>query len=530
MRQQFASSQLADLRWPDFSDYQTAVRTFYESIDYGLAWTRGGEPTSRAVALIQLLLESDTKGLDAEDYDAARWAARLASLRTARAPEDLGRFDLGLTVSLMRYVSDLRCGKWNPGLYRAGFDFQRERYELPNLIGRLMSSPDVRAAIASLEPPFRGYWQAQKALQSYLRVARDDDGELLPATKKPVEPGMDYAGIPRLVRLLHSLGDLPQNVSEAGRYSAPLVDAVKRFQVRHGLPADGRIGKATLVELNVPLRRRVRQLQFSLECWRWVPHEFPRPSIMVNIPEFQLHALNEDYATELEMKVVVGGAYGHQTPVFSADLKEVTFRPYWNVPWSITRAELVPKIKKDPMYLAKNDYEVVMPGDEAITRGEIDDSILESFRAGTLSLRQRPGPKNALGLVAFMFPNEYNVYMHDTPASRLFSQSRRDFSHGCIRVEQPSLLAQWVLRGLDEWTPEKIGAAMKGDKTIHVPLIKQIPVLVVYATAVALENGEVRFFDDIYGHDAELAALHAKGYPCVRWNPTNDGRARHLHE
>ena len=228
--------------------------------------------------------------------------------------------------------------------------------------------------------------------------------------------------------------------------SASLVDAVKRFQVRHGLDPDGRLGTGTLTELNTPLTDRIRQLQLTLERWRWVPHNFSRPPIVVNIPEFELRALDASYRTEIEMKVVVGKAYHHQTPVFAANMKQVIFRPYWNVPVSIQRAELVPKLDRDSSYLMKNRYEVVTPQGKVVTNGIVDAPTLAQLRSGNLRIRQTPGPENALGLVAFMFPNEYDVYLHGTPAMELFAKSRRDFSHGCIRAEKPQELAAWVLR------------------------------------------------------------------------------------
>jgi murein L,D-transpeptidase YcbB/YkuD len=301
------------------------------------------------------------------------------------------------------------------------------------------------------------------------------------------------------------------------------VDAVKHFQERHGLDVDGRIGKRTWQELNTPLIDRVRQLGLTLERWRWVPQSFPRPPVVVNIPEFRLRAFDESYRTELQMKVVVGQAYhGHQTPVFSANMTQVIFRPYWNVPLSIQLAELVPKLEKDAAYLAKNRYEVVTLQDTFVSNGVVDKDTLARLRSGELRIRQIPGPDNALGLVAFMFPNEYAVYLHSTPATELFSRSRRDFSHGCILVEKPRELAEWVLQYQPEWTPQRIADAMNGDKTLYVKIEKPIPVLIVYATAVVLANGEVRFFEDIYGQDARLLRLLAQRRPDER--PTSGAR------
>ena len=219
-------------------------------------------------------------------------------------------------------------------------------------------------------------------------------------------------------------------------YEGALVDAVKRFQTRHGLEPDGRIGKSTLAQLNTPLWRRVRQLQFTLERYRWLPHRLEQPLVVVNIPEFRLRGLNNSYNSEIEMKVVVGRAFRHQTPVFSAGMKYVIFRPYWNVPGSIQRAELVPKLQRDRGYLARNNYEILNSNGAVVKTGTVDATTLAQLSAGRLRIRQLPGPTNALGLVKFVFPNNHSVYLHDTPAMELFSKSRRDFSHGCIRVRE----------------------------------------------------------------------------------------------
>ena len=294
---------------------------------------------------------------------------------------------------------------------------------------------------------------------------------------------------------------------------------MKHFQLRHGIDADGRLGKDTLRELNTPISQRVKQLQLALERWRWAPHTFEHAPVVVNVPEFRLRAFDAAYHTELEMKIVAGEAYKHETPVFATEMKYLTFRPYWHVPLSIQRKELIPAIRRDRSYLAHNGYEVVNARDEVVAAGKVDNAILNDLRSGKLQLRQMPGDKNALGLIAFMFPNEYSVYMHATPATSLFAKTRRDFSHGCIRVERPVELATWALKGKPEWTSGRIEEAMHGSKTMNVRLDKPIPVLIVYATAVVLPNEEVHFSPDIYGQDAELEAELAKGYPTVGKKP-----------
>ena len=234
----------------------------------------------------------------------------------------------------------------------------------------------------------------------------------------------------------------------------------------------------------------------------------------MNVPEFTLRARGPDNQTQLKMRVVVGGALGHRTPVFGADLRYLIFRPYWNVPMSIQRNELAPKIHADRDYLAGNDYEVVTPSGDVVTAGAVDDQVLAQLDAGQLFIRQRPGPQNSLGLVKFVFPNPYDVYMHSTPTIALFEKSRRDFSHGCIRVQDPVALAVWALRGNPGWDHDRVVATMSGSAdNVRVNLVHPIPVLIVYGTAVASQDGKVYFFNDIYGYDAELERELAKGYP-----------------
>jgi len=525
------SGRLAGLRWPDFSDLRAQVLDFYKEREYLPAWTHSGNPTPQAFAVIDILNGAGRKGLNAEDYDSPRWTARLGQLHESGNSREsrLAEFDVALTVSLSRYVSDIHFGRANPGLFHSRLDPQHEQFDLPGLLRQLTNAPDVAAVLEKIEPPFEGYWRTVKALQVYRELARDDVHLPLPLTAKPVEPGSSYDGVHALTRLLRRLGDLPANAPASDIYDGALVEAVKRFQQRHGLAVDGRIGRATLAQLNTPLSHRVRQLEFTLERWRWVPHSFAHPPIIVNIPEFKLRALDRSYKTELAMKVVVGKAYRNPTPVFGADMIDVIFRPYWNVPLSIQRAELVPKIERDRSYLASNDYEIVTPEERvtlnASTGAPVDDATLAQIRSGRLRIRQIPGPNNALGMIKFLFPNEYDVYMHATPATELFSRIRRDFSHGCIRAEKPEQLADWVLRDQPEWTPARIAQTTSGTQTVQVKLSAQIPVLIVYATAVVPEEGGVLFFEDIYRQDASLEEQLARGYPTPGRKPTSGARA-----
>jgi murein L,D-transpeptidase YcbB/YkuD len=337
----------------------------------------------------------------------------------------------------------------------------------------------------------------------------------LPTVKKPIEPGENYEALAKLAARLKFLGDLPATanvVQDSQTYGGEVVDAVKRFQQRHGLEAAGKLGPQTIEELNRSMSFRVRQLQLSLERWRWLPDNFDQPPVVVNIPEFLLRAYDKQGNSTLSMHVVVGRAMRTETPVLEENMKYIVFWPYWNVPPSILRGEIVPKIAKDPAYLQKSNYEVATYSGKVVTDGLVSEDILAQLRAGKLMVRQKPGPKNALGLIKFIFPNSNNVYLHSTPSTGLFAMSRRDFSHGCIRVEDPAALAEWVLRNNPGWTRAKIDAAFKAEKEQQVNLTKEIPVLIVYGTAVVTENGAPEFFQDIYGFDKKLEKLIVAAY------------------
>jgi murein L,D-transpeptidase YcbB/YkuD len=509
---------LPGLRWPNFTDHRDQVRKFYDAGGYGLAWSTNGQPTAQAKAMIEAFKQAQFKGLNPDDYDASRWDARMAKIAPATASpteSDLARFDLALTVLAMRYISDLHVGRVNPQHFKFALDVGARHMDLADFLrSQVLPAQNVDAVIQTVERPHGGYRRAEATLARYLKLAAEGDGEPVPTPPQTVRPGNTFAGMPELIRRLRQLGDLSADLpANATIYQGPIVDAVKHFQARHGLEPDGLLGKATVSEINKPLSLRVRQVALTLERYRWLPPNFPQPPILVNIPEFRLRTLRRKPGGYLTMNVVVGKAYRSETPVFTNQMRYVIFRPYWNVPASIQHAELIPKIQRNRAYLAKNGYEVVDRSDDVITDGSVSDEVLSGLRSGAYSIRQKPGPKNALGLVKFIFPNSYNVYLHSTPSVRLFSRARRDFSHGCIRVQNPVALAAWVLRDKPGWTLDKIRAVMDGDETVQVNLEKPIPVLILYSTAVVDPDGTVRFFNDIYGYDAKLEKALAAAYP-----------------
>ena len=513
-----SSGQMDGMRWPNFVDYRTWLQKFYEPVGFGPAWVLGSQPSPVAFSLVEQFRNAGQKGLNPEDYDASRWADRIQTLKGASDASAVAQFDVAMTVCTMRYVSDLRVGRINPQHFKYGLSVEGKKYDLAQFLrDKLIPSQNVKATIDAIEPPFPAYRRSEQALARYKDLARMDDGEKLPAVTKAIESGQPYTGVARLARFLRLVGDLPEDAAgsqDAGVYGGALVDAVKRFQRRHGLDEDGRLGAGTIKQMNVPLADRVLQLQLTLERWRWLPEEFSAPPIIVNIPDFRLRALDENNNPALDMRVVVGKAMRTETPVFSRDMTYVVLRPYWNVPPSILRGEIVPAIQRDRGYIASKNYEVTTFDGKVVTSGTISDEVLAQLKAGKLMVRQKPGPTNALGLVKLIFPNENNVYLHSTPSQSLFARSRRDFSHGCIRVEKPAELTTWVLRNNPGWTLEKVQQGMQSGKdNVTVTLAKPVPVFIVYGTALAYANGEVHFSDDIYGFDAKLAAALAKGYP-----------------
>ena len=521
LRAAIDSGNLPQLRWPDFSDYRKLLKEFYDSYGNSLPWVRGMQPSTQAQQVIALLLQADQKGLSADDYDGPRWSERVAKLNPATSQPseaDALQFDIALTVCVMRYVSDLHIGKVNPKHFDFGLDIEAKKYDLPLFLKTdVVDASDVQGALAQVEPPYPGYQRTIQALHTYLQYAKEYDGAPLPATGKTIAPGDAYPGVPQLVRLLRLVGDLPPDAivaTDATVYQAPLVDAVKHFQTRLGRTADGKITPQTLADLNVPLATRVREMQLILERWRWLPIGLHDAPIVANIPEFRLRAYDENFKVALTMNVVVGKAYDHNTPVFEDSMQYLVFRPYWSVPYSIAKAEFIPKIVRDPDYLEKKGFAVVDSRQEVVASGAIPSDVLQQLRSGKLFIRQNPGPKNSLGLVKFIFPNSYNIYMHDTPEQTFFSKSRRDFSHGCIRLERPADLAVWVLRrNSGDWNLERVRAAMNGSATQQINLARPIPVLIVYGTVIVTEDGTVHFYDDIYGHDATLEKVLDKGYP-----------------
>jgi murein L,D-transpeptidase YcbB/YkuD len=512
------SGRNADLRWPDFIPYKAEVAKLYEASGYSLLWVQNLHVRPQGLALIGLLQNADAKGLDAEDYDGSRWQGRLLKLGQKPSEQDLISFDTALTVSTMRYIRAIHCGRVNPKEFKFQLDMGAEPLPLAEFIQtQVLNASDAAAEIQKLEPPFLGYRKLLALLPVYEGYAHQAEGEKFPTVTKTVRPGQPYAGVVQLGRFLQIIGDIPAGVQldqNATVYQGALVDGVKHYQDRHGETPSGNLDARTINELNTPPAVRIRQIKLTLERWRWLPHSFPQPPVVVNLPEYRARAMNPDGSVAFYKNVIIGKAYGHKSPIFEKEIQYVVFRPYWDVTPSIQRSEIVPHIQKDPTYIAKHNFEVVTPKGEVVTDNQVSPEVLEGIRSLHLMVRQKPGDTNSLGLVKIIFPNPDNVYLHGTDAPELFTQDVRDFSHGCIRVQKPEDLVAWVLRNNPGWDLERVKATMNGEKNnIQVNLTTRIPVLIVYGTATVNEENQIRFFDDIYGYDAELDKALTAGYP-----------------
>jgi murein L,D-transpeptidase YcbB/YkuD len=512
------SGRNADLRWSDFTAYKPDVAKLYESNGYSLLWVQNGSVRPQGLAVIALLENANAKGLDPDDYDGSRWQARLLKLQQQPSEQDLASFDTALTVSAMRYIRAVYCGRVNPKEFKFQLDMGWVQLSLAEFIqAQVLNESDPAAKIQKLEPPFLGYRKLLALLPVYEGYANRAEGEKLPTVTKTVRPGQPYAGVVRLGRFLQIIGDIPASSQldpNATIYDGVLVAGVKHYQDRHGESPSGNLDVRTVNELNTPPAVRIRQIKLTLERWRWLPHSFSQPPVVVNLPEYRVRAMNPDGTVAFYKNVIIGKAYGHKSPIFEKEIQYVVFRPYWDVTPSIQRGEIVPHIQKDPNYIAKNHFEVVTQKGEVVTDNQVSPEVLEGIRSLHLMVRQKPGDTNSLGLVKIIFPNPDNVYLHGTDAPGLFTQDIRDFSHGCIRVEQPADLVAWVLRNNPGWDLERVKATMNGEKNnLQVNLVTRIPVLIVYGTATVNEENQIRFFDDIYGYDAELDKALAAGYP-----------------
>jgi murein L,D-transpeptidase YcbB/YkuD len=458
---------------------------FYAPRKYAPVWN-----PSTAAAALWVLRQAALQGLDPADYGADALQRQLSA-----GSIDTARFDVALTSAMLHYLADLRVGRVRSEYHTRLPDARLRQYDPVERLRAGLATGKLQAAVQAAEPSLRQYGRVKAALAAYRALARQELTPALPRPQAKVVAGGAYPAAAALYKRLVLLGDLPADTPAPpeGIYSEQMKEGVERFQARHGLVDDGVLGRGTIDALNVPLVKRVRQLELTLERLRWLPDVGRGPLVMVDLPAYRLAALDKEGGEPLEMRVVVGAALKNETPLFVGQMRYVEFNPYWNVPRSILENEILPKLEKNKNYLAQNEMETV-PANASVA----------DLKAGRARLRQRPGPKNSLGAIKFAMPNPMDIYLHSTPARELFQRSRRDLSHGCIRVEHPAALAQYVLGPQQKWNADAIQEALQPGPTRHVDLARAIPVVIFYATASVGSEGSPRFAADIYGRDAKL--------------------------
>ena len=477
---------------------------FYRQRDYQLAWSAHMD---NARALSERILTSHEEGLVPADYHAAEIRKLLAESSGKQFPEarqvDL---DIMLSEALARYAYHLRFGKVNPENLDADWNIQRS-FKGQDPVVELQSvidSADLAAQLDASTTQLPVYKQFQQALASYEVIRTAGGWPVIPAGQT-IKPGMQDARAPLLRQRLQITGDLPAAAAanSSFEYDATLEEAVKHFQLRHGLDADGVVGKGTLAAMNVPVDARINQIRVNLDRARWVSQDIPETFVIVDIAGFNARLFRNGEVIWDE-PAQVGKPY-RKTPVFREDMTYLELNPTWTIPPTILKKDILPKMKKDPGYLQKKNMQVLTQDGKVVDPGTIDWSSV-SEKGFPYIIRQTPGPHNALGRVKFMFPNPHFVYLHDTPSKQLFNRSSRAFSSGCIRVRNPFDLAELLLQDQDGWDRAQIDTAVDSLKQQRVSLSEPVPVLLLYWTVNIDADGTVYFKEDIYERDAKVLA------------------------
>ena len=486
------------------------TRQFYERRKHAPAWIddTDTDPLPQIGQLVTALKNAGNEGLDAELYQLTMVEQRLGEAEEGFLTDkgfdldEAGSLDVWLTYLYLKYSSDLADGLSDLAQADPRWHIKPEKFDPVGHLEQALGNEAVDASLLKLTPDNAEYIALRRVLAEYKAAAAKGGWPSVPANLR-IKPGQKSPQVATLAKRLAASGDYSGPLPADGQttaYSPALQEAVKHFQRRHGLADDGVIAAGVVAEMNVPIAKRIRQLELNLERWRWLPRSLGERHILVNVPEYRLE-VREGNQVPLSMRVVVGKK-DTPTPIFDDEMTHVIFSPYWNVPPEIAQGETLPEILKDPGFLARSNMEIVDTSGKPVDPASVDFADIPNYR-----FRQRPGAENALGLVKFMFPNQHNVYLHDTPTDSLFARASRSFSHGCVRLEQPLALAQYVLRDQPEWSKERIEQAMQAGNERTIKLRRPLPVYLVYWTARVTGEGVVQFRNDVYDIDGQQTAL-----------------------
>src|SRR5688572_3784148 len=498
---------------PEFKKHEQLIRLFYRDRGFRLAWFKGEDLIPQASKFKEVINKAEEEGLNPNDYKLKDFDQLYKAYQDEdndAAKQKLQQeLDIALTASYFHYGTDFYKGQTNPKDNKNSISWKvkRNKIKLNKALQTILKERESKYPYYEFAPLHPEYNSLRAALKKYRDLQKLGEWPKIETVKRlQVKDSSAQVGIIRK-RLLMEYE--PQKARSLKTQTDTIFDEnlatlVKKFQTLNGVKADGIIGPETVKLMNIPIEDRIDQLIINMERWRWIPKSFEEKYIFVNIPEYTMHVKDKGQEV-LNMKVIVGKEL-NSTPIFSDKLEYVVFAPYWNVPKTIVENEIKPNMLKNPNFLESQDMEIIK-GDrknfQRISASSIDWSSVTQQNFKYL-IRQKPGPKNSLGLVKFLFPNEYNVYLHDTPFDKLFNQEQRGFSHGCVRLERPAALAEYLLKGQPEWSPSAIQDAMNSKEEQWVVLKEKVPVYIVYFTSWVDEDGNVHFFKDLYGHDEDL--------------------------
>jgi L,D-transpeptidase YcbB len=495
---------------PALNNRDLCLAVIYHTTGSIPLWISETGPDSRATIILKFLMNSAEEGLNPEKYE----IGEIADLWAATVPAFLTRLDTLLTYNLVKYIHDISYGQIQP-LTPNNTVFAEAgemSFDIVAAIKNALAAPDLAAYLTSLAPAHKHYQDLKKALKVYRSIAASGGWKRIPEGAT-LRPGETDDRLQLIYKRMLAPGIPPIPPPESKVYGNPLQKAVARFQQLNGISADGVIGPQTLAAMNVPASRLVEQIIVNMARWRWQSHELGKKYVLINIAGYNLTAFKDEEIV-LNFPVIIGQLQ-HQTPVFSDSIKYIEFNPFWNITPSIAKNEELPHLKKNSRYLT--DRHVRLFSSWEVDATELDSTTVNwhqvsPSRMAGFKLRQDPGPWNALGRIKFVFPNKYSIYMHDTPAHDLFSRTKRDFSHGCIRLSNPLALAIFALEDQGKgWTREKIESFFDSGKRMVINLSPSLPIHITYQTTWVDKDGQIHFNRDIYSRDEKLFKVLLNG-------------------